>query len=203
MTNIDTFIFDLGGVINDHDNDMLIARLLSKCDGRATDEALIKAFCQDIYSTGENSIVEFFTMLRRDFGYKDNWQTFTNDWCCHLSMRPGMLEFLREFRKSFRILFLSNTNLLHWNRLLELSNFELASYEAFLSFDMGLSKPSKAVFEKLLLSADVSPQRAIFIDDRQENIDQAISCGLGAFLYQGQGEFEDFLETSPLILYNS
>lgn len=193
MKKFHTFIFDLGGVINDHDNDKLFAVLLSKCDERASTQKLMKKFCEDRYATGQSSVIEFFAMVKRDFGYKDNWQNFSEDWCCHLSMRDGMLEYLKDLRKSARVMFLSNTNLLHWNKLLKLSNFELASYEAFLSFDMGLVKPSKAIFEKMLLDADINPKGALFVDDRPENVDQARSCGLEAVLYEGQEGFMAYL----------
>lgn len=193
MKKFHTFIFDLGGVINDHDNDKLVKTLLGKCDGRATAQKITQKFCEDKYATGHSSIIEFFGMIKRDFGYRDDWQTFSEDWCCHLSMRNGMLEYLKVLRQSARVLFLSNTNLLHWNKLLKLSNFELAEYEAFLSFDMGLAKPSKAIFEKMLFDANINPQEALFTDDRQENVNQARSCGLQAVLYKGQEGFAAYL----------
>lgn len=196
MKKFHTFIFDLGGVINDHDNNKLIARLLSKCDSRASAKKILEKFCEEKYATGQSSVIEFFTMIKRDFGYGDDWKTFSEDWCCHLSMRDGMLEYLRDLSKSARVLFLSNTNLLHWNKLLRLSNFELASYEAFLSFDMGLAKPSKAIFEKVLVDAEIDPEGALYIDDRQDNVDPARSCGIEAVLYKNQQQFLLYLSNS-------
>jgi len=193
MKKFHTFIFDLGGVINDHDNDKLIARLLSKCDARTSAQNLLQIFCEDKYATGQSSVIEFFTMIKRDFGYRDDWQTFSEDWCCHLSMRDGMLDYLKDLKRSARVVFLSNTNLLHWHKLLKLSDFELASYEAFLSFDMGLAKPSKAIFEKVLLDADIQVDGALYIDDRQENVDQALTCGMDAVLYVNQDKFTSYL----------
>lgn len=193
MQRFHTLILDLGGVINDHDNDKLITRLLSKCSDHVSEEAIVEKFCDSAYATGERSIIEFFEMIKHDFGYRDDWQTFSEDWCCHLSMRDGMLEYLRGLRKSARVLFLSNTNLLHWNKLLQLSSFELASYEAFLSFDMGLAKPSKEIFEKMLAEANIDSKGALFIDDRQENVDQARLCGLDAVLYESQQRLVTFL----------
>lgn len=193
MKRFHTFIFDLGGVINDHDNDKLLATLLSKCDKRCSTQKLMQKFCEDRYATGQSSVIEFFAMAKRDFGYRGDWQTFSEDWCCHLSMREGMLAYLEGLSRSARVVFLSNTNLLHWNRLLKLSDFELARYEAFLSFDMGLAKPSKAIFEKMLLEADIDPEGALFVDDRRENVDQAKACGLEAVLYEGQDGFKAYL----------
>ncbi len=193
MKKFHTVIFDLGGVINDHDNEMLISRLLSKCDERTSSQKIMQKFCNDKYATGESSIVEFFSTAKRDFGYRDDWQTFTEDWCCHLSMRDGMLDYLKMIGQTARVVLLSNTNLLHWNRLLKLSHFELANYEAFLSFDMGLVKPSREIFEKMLSDGHIDLKGALFIDDRSENVEQARTCGLEAVLYEGQDSLKAYL----------
>jgi len=193
MKKFHTFIFDLGGVVNDHDNKKLLSRLSMKCTDKTSEDDIFKKFRDVSYSTGERSVIEFFTMIKREFGYRDDWNTFNEDWCCHLSMRPGMLDYLAELKKTARIVFLSNTNLLHWTRLLELSDFKLADYEAFLSFDMGLVKPSRAIFEKVLQAADINPAGTLFVDDLRENVDQARACGLKAVLYQDQQQFEAFL----------
>ena len=190
---INTYIFDLGGVINSHNNDFLYNRLLTKCDDRLSKNILEKMFCHEDYATGQLSVISFYENIKSNFGYTGDWREFSEDWCCHLSLCDGMIDFIKNIQKGSRVILLSNTNLLHWTKLLELSEFELANFEAFLSFDMGLAKPSHTIFKKVITDASIKPESTLFIDDLHANVVAAEACGFKVYLYDNREGLERYL----------
>ncbi|MBE1874967.1 HAD family phosphatase [Myceligenerans sp. TRM 65318] len=48
---------------------------------------------------------------------------------------------------------------------------------------VGLAKPDERIYELLARRFDVDPARAVFVDDKQENIDAARSCGFHAIRF--------------------
>ncbi len=50
-----------------------------------------------------------------------------------------------------------------------------------------LTKPDAAIYELAIQRFGIAPEHTLFIDDRQENIDGAIACGLKAHLFRDAG----------------
>lgn len=68
-----------------------------------------------------------------------------------------------------------------------LNNFDIAVY----SYEVGISKPDKRIFQELANQSGVSPQEIIFADDDIKKISGAKEVGIQAFLYEG---FDKFVE---------
>ena len=52
-----------------------------------------------------------------------------------------------------------------------------------LSYEVHAVKPQAAIYEDMLRKLGVPPQNALFLDDRQDNVDGALAVGLQAQLY--------------------
>ena len=65
--------------------------------------------------------------------------------------------------------------------------FELRRYlkVAFSSCYMGLRKPEPAMYRRALDILGSAPNRTLFIDDRQENVDGAAAAGIKALRFAG------------------
>ncbi len=68
-----------------------------------------------------------------------------------------------------------------------LNNFDIAVY----SYEVGISKPDKRIFQELVNRSGVSPQEIVFADDDIKKISGAKEVGIQAFLYEG---FDKFVE---------
>jgi len=68
-----------------------------------------------------------------------------------------------------------------------LNNFDIAVY----SYEVGISKPDKRIFQKLVSQSGVNPQEIVFADDDIEKISGAKEVGVQAFVYEG---FDKFVE---------
>ncbi|MGE5133643.1 MAG: HAD family hydrolase [Gemmatimonadota bacterium] len=65
-----------------------------------------------------------------------------------------------------------------WHRLTREHPWLLAPDAATLSFEAGAVKPDPAIYRRCLGQLGVAPQRALFVDDRAENIAAARELGL-------------------------
>lgn len=91
---------------------------------------------------------------------------------------------LLSLRRRYRVFLLSNTNVMHWEyacqKLFPLRGFGVDDYfhGVFLSYELGLAKPDKAIFEAALRLAGLNAGETLFIDDLKANCDAARATGL-------------------------
>jgi putative hydrolase of the HAD superfamily len=57
----------------------------------------------------------------------------------------------------------------------------------FYSWELGVAKPDPAYFETIIETIKVSPERVLFLDDNEPNVDGARSAGLRAELFPRGG----------------
>jgi len=96
------------------------------------------------------------------------------------------LEFLKELagRTELRLFLLSNTNELHINDVIrkmgETDFHEFRScFEGFyLSYELGMRKPDREIFEYVVGERELRPSETLFIDDTPENTLSAESLGM-------------------------
>jgi glucose-1-phosphatase len=90
---------------------------------------------------------------------------------------PGAAELVAEAADVARIGCLSNTNALQWTAHYE-SLPIVGSFEfRFLSFELGLVKPDRAIFETVAVRLPVEPDRVLFLDDNVVNVEGAADFG--------------------------
>lgn len=103
---------------------------------------------------------------------------------------PGALELLDRVPARFQRALLSNSNTLHWPRIL--GEMQLGSrFEAprrFVSHLMGVIKPDRGAFEHVVESLGCRPAQVLFLDDNRLNIEAAQSLGMCAFHVRGAAE---------------
>lgn len=66
-----------------------------------------------------------------------------------------------------------------------LKNFDITVY----SYEAGIAKPNKEIFEELVRKSKVKPEEIIFADDDKEKISGAKEIGIQAFIYEGFDKF--------------
>ncbi|MDB5408595.1 MAG: HAD-superfamily hydrolase, subfamily variant 3 [Rhodospirillales bacterium] len=183
-------VFDLGGVIVRHDNPSLHRRLAANCAAPDALELLTKQVVDPRYYTGELKISDLHEALRRELGYSQDWNGFLADWTCHFGIDAGMLDLVSRLAVANRVMLFSNTDPEHWRYLVELSKGRLAGFEAYLSFEIGLAKPSLAAFQAVASRAGIDPERSLFVDDVPVNVEGARRAGFQAEVYVGQESLE-------------
>lgn len=185
-------VFDLGGVVVQHDNAVLFTRLASRCApawGMAEVGAL---FGQNRWETGA-PIRDFHAQLKVEAGYAEPWEIFLDDWCCHLAIDPSMLALMGGLARHNRVVIFSNTNQEHWDFVLAASGGAFAAYEPYLSHLIGHGKPAVRAFEVVAEQAGLDPARSIFFDDKPENVEGARQAGFQAEVFRDEAWLRGFL----------
>mgnify|MGYP001028733632 CR=1 FL=1 len=102
-------------------------------------------------------------------------------------------------------------------QVLILSNYGQQSFEAnskiypfladvdgmVISYQVEMMKPNPKIYQYLANQYQIQPKEAVFLDDRKENVDGAISCGFSGIVFQNytqaREELEHLLATNPII----
>ena len=190
--NIKNIVFDLGGVLVDLDFKSAINGLQKA--GFANVKEQLQAFDREgifqKFELGEMTDEEFRSAIR-----ENSTVTLTDEevdalWNLMLLEIPReKLELILDLRGKYMVYLLSNTNSIHWDYVCKNAfnyrGFRMDDYfeETFLSYEMHLAKPDKAIFEKMLNDANLLPEETLFIDDLEANCKAAEEVGIHAHHY--------------------
>ena len=190
--NIKNIVFDLGGVLIDLDFKSAINGLQKA--GFANVKEQLQAFDREgifqKFEVGEISADEFRAAIRENAIVTLTDTEINNLWNLMLLEIPReKLELILDLRSKYMVYLLSNTNSIHWDYVCKNAfnyrGFRMDDYfeETFLSYEMHLAKPDKAIFETMLNDANLLPEETLFIDDLEANCKAAEEVGIHAHHY--------------------
>ena len=197
-----TIIFDLGGVIINLKKQNCIDAFKSL--GYDTIENMLGEYKQGgeflALEEGRLSPKEWRESVRKNIASPITDQQIDDAFNAFLVDIPvNKLRMLQTLKKSYRIAMLSNTNKVMFEskipELFKIDGLTMEDYfdEFFLSYKMGMSKPSEEIFIKVAEDLDINPNEALFIDDSQSNIDAASKLGFQTMLVKPYTDFSDKL----------
>ena len=179
---IKTIFFDIGGVLIDIHPERTYQYLSDSAD---VEVSMVKeSFPWDAHDQYERGIMNnedwFITykeslpqpccLIRSDF-----W----NAWKLLLGEEKNTVNILEALNKQYSIWLLSNTNPKHIQDEIEKRYlFPSLVNGAVYSFDVGVRKPEKEIYEIAMQRANANPQECLFIDDLLENIQAAKQIGI-------------------------
>ena len=189
---IKNIVFDLGGGLVDLDFKAAINGLQQA--GFANVKEQLMAFDQggifQKFELGEMTADEFRTAIRENSTVTLTDEEIDALWNAMLLEIPReKLELILDLRGKYMVYLLSNTNSIHWDYVCKNAfnyrGFRVNDYfeETFLSYEMHLAKPNKAIFEKVLHDANLLPEETLFIDDSEANCKAAEEVGIHAHHY--------------------
>ena len=181
-------IFDLGGV-------------LLNIDYQLTEQAFVEAGIENfgsIYSqlsqtslfdkleTGQMTSDEFVTAMCKASDMKLSPLQVISCWNAMLLDFPvRRLQLLQQLRLYYDLFLLSNTNEIHeaeFNDILMrshgLPNIGVFFDKVYMSHRVGLRKPGREIFQRILDDNGLKPAHTLFIDDSPQHIATAQSMGI-------------------------
>ena len=192
LQNIETIIFDFGGVVLDIDPQITIKEFqklgfkeVAKTQSKEFIEDIIRKFERGIYTPEvfRKRLRAFLELDVSDQQLDDAWNALLYD------IHAERIEILEQLKKNYKMLLLSNSNEIHYDlyvRDLQLRfgyrEFDELFHKAYFSFDLHLSKPDPEVFEFIMYKHDLDPSKTLFIDDNEMNIEAASKLGLRTYL---------------------
>ena len=190
--NIKNIVFDLGGVLIDLDFKSAINGLQKA--GFTNVKEQLQAFDREgifqKFELGEISADEFRASIRENSNVSLTDEEVDSLWNLMLLEIPReKLELILDLRGKYMVYLLSNTNSIHWDYVCKNAfnyrGFRVNDYfeETFLSYEMHLAKPDKAIYEKVLQDANLLAEETLFIDDSEANCKAAEEVGIHAHHY--------------------
>ena len=189
--NITTLIFDFGGVLINLDINQCIFNF--KQLGLNNFEQYLGNFAQSGFfmklEKGQISAEEFRNEIRKLSSNPLTDTQINEAWCSFLIDIPTVkLNMLLELRKKFRVILLSNTNIIHFpdseKKLFLKTGKNMSDYfdKCYLSYEMKMAKPDKKIFENILASENVEANECLLLDDGLKNTEQAQKLGMQTYL---------------------
>jgi len=189
--DITTLIFDFGGVLINLDINQCIFNF--KQLGLNNFEQYLNNFAQTGFfmqlEKGQITANDFRNEIRKlssnvltDVQIDDAWNSFL------LEIPVEKLNMLLELRKKFRVLLLSNTNIIHFpnseKKILTLHGRKMSDYfdRCYLSYEMKMAKPDIEIFENILVTESVDAYECLFLDDGLKNTEVAQKMGIQTYL---------------------
>lgn len=175
-------IFDLGKVIFDYSFSRAY-QFWATVSGKHLDDIKNKFLFDETFERferGEISIEQFRATISKRLELNVTDEDFDNGWCkTFLDCYDGTNQLLADLKKHYRLVALTNTNILHeriWKEKFAdtLTNFE----KIFCSHLIGTRKPEEQSYKIVLEYLQLEPSETIFIDDNINNINGAKKLGI-------------------------
>ena len=106
------------------------------------------------------------------------------------------LQLILALKKKYKIFMLSNTNETSYTYIVE-NYFEkrgkkVEEYfdKVYLSYEMGLSKPDKRIYQQILDESGFAPQECLFLDDSEANLIPPREMGLHTLYVEPYSDIE-------------
>ncbi len=188
MKNIQSIIFDLGGVILNIDynaTEKAFQNLGIPQFEEQFSQLRQNAFFDD-WETGKISREEWLMKMGEACGSHISGAQITAAWNAMLLDFPlSRLQFLQQLRNHYDLFLLSNTNEIHeeaFNEILRqqtgLPSLAVLFEKVYFSHRIGLRKPDAAPFQKILEENRLKPEETLFIDDSPQHIETAKTLGI-------------------------
>ena len=199
--NIRILLFDVGGVLVQLSGVEVMLGWLGK---RVTVDELWRRWLQSApvrqFETGQIDASEFAARVTREFDLPVDPQQFLDAFVAWpTGLYPGALEMLNRIPRSYRRAILSNSNALHWPRVLNDMQLGAAFDNHFVSHITGRIKPDADAFEHVVESLGCASGQVLFLDDNMLNVQAAQDFGMHAVRVQGAAEAQHVLSDLGII----
>ena len=179
---IKTIFFDIGGVLIDIHPERTYQYISDSADlDINTVKELFPWDAHDKYERGMINNEDWFTAYKEALPQPCCLKSsdFWNAWRLLLGEEKNTIKILEDLNNKYSIWLLSNTNPKHVQDEIEKRYlFPRLVNGAVYSFDVGVRKPEKEIYEIAMQRANANPQDCLFIDDLLENIQAAKQIGI-------------------------
>lgn len=186
-------IFDFGGVIIKIDYNQTktaFERLGAKnVTHYFSQQQQVELF--DRFDRGTISPKQFRHKFNELFNLNLSDGEFNNAWNAMLLDIPkSNIDFLMRLKEKYNIFLLSNTNAIHidainnyLNKTYQINDWKNYFNKVYYSFEMGMRKPDKEIFEKVITDNTLELSDTLYIEDHEKNLEAAQAMGLPFYTF--------------------
>jgi putative hydrolase of the HAD superfamily len=189
-------ISDVGKVIILFDNRIFFNKISEYCIYSGEEIADMVHLHFDLirsFDAGSLSPEEFFKkvveILKADISLEDFYIIYNDIF----SLNTPTLDTLKKLKSKYRLLLLSNTDIMRFGFIKKKFPELLIFDDYILSYEVGVNKPHPEIYKQTLKKAHAAPEECLFIDDREENIEAAKKFGIQTVHFVPGIDLEDEL----------
>lgn len=180
-----TIFFDIGGVLLNIYPERTIDYLGSITN--LSPQQITDSFPENEhhqYERGEISDNDFYNAVKNNLPNSNNMssENFWKAWSMMVGEISRVADVMDKLAANYSVWLLSNTNPYHIikeKRTEIFKNIDGAIY----SYDVGYRKPELGIYKVALVKSDTRPEKALFIDDLEENVRAAREVGIDAIQF--------------------
>lgn len=186
MSQINTILFDIGDVLVSVDFERAFRKFEELNDGKEISKQQRQQFFakKNHYETGAISDGQWLDFLRSHFACNCTDEEMRTIYSDIFGLNQAMANLLPELNQQFQLLHLSNISAIHLQYIRE--SYPVFSYipEGGYSYQMGAIKPDPSIYQKIIATYNLQPEKTLYIDDLAANIEAGGKFGLLCHHYQ-------------------
>lgn len=184
-------IFDWGGIVESHENDSkdiknALIRIIRRLNKDITDEEILTKWCYQtskgisIGTTNDiDEIKDWVNLIQKQMNINvsfDDFKRMYQEEFSYVKYYKDVVQFAHSLKEKCKIAILSN--LISFDKERINKQYDLSKFDyVYLSFEVGMEKPNKDIYEYVLNDLKVKPEQILFIDDDTSNIQMAKKYG--------------------------
>jgi len=187
---IKNIIFDIGGVMFD-DSTENVNHVLGRDSKELCKKIYGKGFRECIL--GNMEISDYVESFKNDSDY-ELIKDITNNLDIFYPIMRTNFEYISKLKdKGYKLYILSNITKESYEYVNKTINIDSIFEGGIYSYQEGLRKPDKEIFELLLNRYNLKREECIFFDDKQRNVDSANELGIRSYVFNNIKDIEDVL----------
>jgi putative hydrolase of the HAD superfamily len=198
---IELVLFDLGGVLVELHG---VSTMLAWMGNTVQVDELWKLWLTSPvvreFETGRTAPNDFADRIIREMTLPVGRKEFLDAFSGWLQgLYPGAMELVRSVPERFTRATLSNTNVLHWDRMMTEFELENEFHRHFASHLTVRIKPDPDAFQFVAETMGCKPSAVFFIDDNSLNVEAARKVGMHAAQTKGPTEARQALVEAGIL----
>ena len=184
-------IFDWGGVCESHENNLqdlkeAKIRLIKRLNSTLSEQEILQKWSNKTQSgiligttNNESDIKDWFNLIQKNMNINidlENFKRLYEEEMKSVKYYTDVVKYAHSLKDRCKIAILSN--LMPFDKKRINDQYDLSKFDyVYLSFELGMRKPDRKIYEYVLDDLKISPENILFIDDDADNILMAKKCG--------------------------
>lgn len=198
--SIKNVVFDFGQVLVYFQPSYMVGAYVSdEADKALIEEVVFDRLYWDRLDSGDISDDEVVSAIKTRLPERlwDVSEKIYYNWIYNIPEIEGMSELIDRIKNRYnvKVYLLSNISNYFASHSEEIPILKKLDGCVF-SAPIGIVKPNREIFEHLCKAYKLSPEETLFIDDRADNIEGALRCGLKGYVFDGDvNRLRDYLDS--------
>lgn len=149
------------------------------------------------YEAGKTDFTGFYRDFIAETGSLLSLSTFKREFAGIIGpIKSDCLKILDLLRKYGSLAMLSNTNAVHVEILRNSSGVFAPFQHLFFSYEMGMVKPDREIYEAVCERLQTEPGQIYFFDDSSENVEAASALGINSYVVTSPQQIYEIVTAS-------